>query len=165
MSWAWVKSCHGRSLAHCTPNLSQCDTSFLRRDGSRGRVGLTCIKAVDKITPVPNCFPATKTRLSSDMRVNRVARIGANTPSALVARITNSRPMRSGLLYERSCRVHVGPDDESSAPPTQCLEELIQLDCGIRPRMNVVEVCVTYSTPAWKWQFRPSEAWLCSSVS
>jgi hypothetical protein len=106
----------------------------------------TCTKAVEMMTPVPNCFAATKTRLRCDIRVNRVMMIGVKTPRPLVTRMTKSSPMRRGLLYSRSIRWQVGSAD--SLPPVQCLGVLVSgevTDSGGWHSRNTCMLMTVYS--------------------
>ena len=52
---------------------------------------LTCTKAVDMMTPVPNCFKIVKVLLLERTRVKRIRRIGEKTAIANQPRGSSQR--------------------------------------------------------------------------
>jgi hypothetical protein len=58
----------------------------------------TCTIAVEMTTPVPNCRIATMSVLSMLTDVNLEVNMGANTPMALVTKMTKRRAILKGTL-------------------------------------------------------------------
>lgn len=63
----------------------------------RGGRGLTWTKAVEMMMPVPNCFSVMSSTLILLGRY-RMRKMGAKTPSALVASTAKMSPIRSRTL-------------------------------------------------------------------
>lgn len=103
-----------------------------RGKGSKWKKGwnLTWTNAVEMMMPVPNCF----NKMSSTFNLlgrNRMRKMGAKTPTALVPSMAKMSPIRSGTSYSRSTFSHFfallplsDPPLSDSPAPTQCLKSV-----------------------------------------